>query len=149
MAECLQCGEGTEYDIVQLLAVLNINEGSTQTIHGQMTAVIRYHTPFLVNKQDPLILSYALGKDGALRSVLALPSLLVMSATLNLPLGKLVCSEFNFTFPLLLDPPGKGLPDGVSFPDSKLSIPRGIPSNQNALIQYTAMGDILHLLLAK
>ena len=107
-----------------------------------MTAVIWYHTSFLINKKDPLILSFALGKDVVLRSILDLPSLLAIGATLNLPLGKRVCSELNFTFPLLLDPLRKRLPDGVSFSDSKLSIPRGIPSNLNALIQYTAMdGD--------
>ena len=65
-----------------------------------------------------------------------------MGATLNLPLGKIVCSEFYFPFLLLLDPIGKGLPDGVYFSDSKLSISRGIPSNLNSLIQYTTMdGD--------
>ena len=34
VAEYLQCGEGTENDIVQLLSVLNLNEGLTQTTHG-------------------------------------------------------------------------------------------------------------------
>jgi len=107
-----------------------------------MTVVIRYHTPFLGNKQDPLILLFVLGKYVSLRSVLVFPSLLAMGATLNLPLGKLICLELNFTFPLFLDPPGMDFPDGVSFPDSKVSISRGIPSKLNALIRYTAMdGD--------
>ena len=111
MAEYLQCGEDTEYDIVQLLAVIKLHEGSTQTNHGQMTVVIRCHTPFLVKKQHSLILSFALGKDVTLCSVLGLPSLLAIGATLNPPLGKLVCSELNFSFPLLLDPLGKDLVD--------------------------------------
>lgn len=77
-----------------------------------------------------------------MRRVLDLQSLLAIGATLNLLLSKIVCSEPNFTFPLLLGPPGKGLPDGVSFSNSKICIPRGIPSNLNTLIQYTAMdGD--------
>ena len=106
-----------------------------------MTVVIRYHTPFLINKQDSLILSFALGKDVALRSILGLPFLLAMGATLNLPLGKLVCFELNFTFPLILDTPGKDFPERV-FSDSKRLIPYRIPSNLNALIQYTTMdGD--------
>ena len=82
---------------------------------------------------------FTLGKDVVLRSVLGLSSLLEMGATLNLPLGKLVCSGFNFTFLLLLDPPGMGLPDGVYVLNSKISTPRGIPSNLNSLIQYTTM----------
>ena len=57
VAEYLQCGEGTEYDIMQLLAALNLNVDSTPTTHGQMTTVIWYHKSFFVNNKDPLILS--------------------------------------------------------------------------------------------
>ena len=41
-----------------------------------MTADIRYYTPYVVNDTDPLILSFALGDDISLRSVLGLPTLL-------------------------------------------------------------------------
>ena len=78
-----------------------------------MTTVIRYYTPYLVNNKDPLFLSFALGTDMALRILLRLPTLLSMGATIDLSRGTLSCSELNSNFPLILDPPGKGLPDGV------------------------------------
>ena len=62
-----------------------------------------------MNKEDPLTLLFVLGNDISLRSVLGLPILLSMGTTLNLPLGKLICSELNLTFLLLLYPPVKGL----------------------------------------
>ena len=96
VTEYLQCGKGIEYDIVQIFAALNLNEDSTSTTHGQMIAVIRFRISLFVNKKDPLILSFVLGDDISLRSILGLPTFLSMGVTLNLPLGKLVRSELNF-----------------------------------------------------
>ena len=63
VAEYLQCGEGTDYDFVLFLSTLDLNVTQQSNTHGQMTAVIQYHTPSLVNDTDPLILSFALGDD--------------------------------------------------------------------------------------
>ena len=84
VADFLQCGENTNYDVVQLFAVLGLNLGQLPNNHGQMTAIIRYHTPYLVNNKDPLILSFALGNDMSLRSLIGLPILLSMDVTINL-----------------------------------------------------------------
>ena len=62
-----------------------------------------------------------------------------MNATLNLSRGNLVCSELNFIFPLLLNLPGEGLLDGVSFYDSYLCVSSGVISNISSLVNYTAM----------
>ena len=40
-------GKGTEYEVVQLLAALDLDIESKPTTHGQMTAVIHYHTIIL------------------------------------------------------------------------------------------------------
>ena len=58
-----------------------------------------------VNNKNLLILLFALGDDVALRSVLGLPTPLSIGTTINLPLGKLICSKLNVTSLLLLDPP--------------------------------------------
>ena len=104
-----------------------------------MIAVIRYHTPYFVDKKDPLILSFALGHDASLRNVLGLSTLLSLGATIDLSRGTLSCSELNFNFPLFLDPPGKGLPDGVSLDISTNFVPPGLRSNLSAQLQYAAM----------
>ena len=44
VAEFLQCGPDTDYDVVQLLAALDLDPSHLSSTHGQMTAVIRYHT---------------------------------------------------------------------------------------------------------
>ena len=52
-----------------------------------MTAVIRYHTPYLVNKRYPLLLSFALGNDVSFHCVLGLSTLLAIGGSINLVKG--------------------------------------------------------------
>ena len=142
VAEFLQCGENTDYDIVQILAALDLGSSHLPSNHNQMTAVIRHHTPYLVKNKDPLILSFALGTGMDLRNVIGLPTLLSMVVTIDLSRGTLSCSELNFNFPLILDPPGKGLSDGVSFNNSPNFVPPGVRTNLSAELQYTSMDSV-------
>ena len=80
----LQCIKDTDYDIVYLLTALDIKDINTDATHGQITAVIRYKTPYIVAGKGSFILSFALGKDVSLRIVLGLPTLLAMRANINL-----------------------------------------------------------------
>ena len=93
-----------------------------------MTAVIRYKAPYLINNPDPLILSFALGTDVALRSVLGIPCLLAMGAVVDLVNGELDCKELNSVFPLQFDPPGKGLSVGATYHSFSNAVPDGIPT---------------------
>ena len=78
VVEFIQCGGKSDYDVVKLLAALDLDTSQQLLEHGNMTTVIRYHTPYLVNKQDPLFLSFTLGNDEYIRCVLGLPTLLVI-----------------------------------------------------------------------
>ena len=142
VADFLQRGDNTDFDVVQLLAALDIDSIHFPSNHGQMIAVIRYHTPYLVNNKDPLILSFVLGTDMPLRSVLGLSTLLSMSTTIDLSRDTLSCSKLNFSFPLILDPPGKCLTDGVSFNNSPNFIQPGVRTNLLAQLQYTSMDGV-------
>ena len=85
--EFLQCGKDTDYDVVHLLAAIDLSGVPTDDDHGQMTAVIRYKTPYTVNGKDPFILSFALGNDVSLHCVFGLPTLLAMGASIGLASG--------------------------------------------------------------
>ena len=69
----LQCGKDTDYDVVHLLAALNLIEVATDIVHGRMTSVIRYKTPYTMNDKGYFVLSFTLGNGVRLRSVLDLP----------------------------------------------------------------------------
>ena len=112
MSQCPDIVE--DYDVVHLLAALDLRGVPTNDDHGQMTAVIRYKTPYIVNDKAPFILSCALGNDVSLRCVFGLPTLLAMGASIGLASGLLSCTKLNCKFPLDLQPPGtRGHPRGL------------------------------------
>ena len=94
-----------------------------------MIAVIRYHTPYIVNGKYTLILLFAVDDNTLLRSVLGLPTLLAMNTMIALQRGILACSEHQHTFFIQLDPPGKGLPYDVSLDASNPTILLRVYSN--------------------
>ena len=142
LAEYIEYGINTDYDIVQILAALDLKGTSQPVNYGRMTAVIRYKTSYLINNTDPFILSFALGTDVALRSILGIPCLLVMDTVVDLVNGQLVCKELNSVFPLPLDPPGKVFPEGATYDSFSNAVPDGIPTdvliNVCSTLQYTA-----------
>ena len=56
----------TEYDIVYLLVAMELNGVHTDVDHDQMTAVIRYKTPYTINGNDPFELFFVLDNDVSL-----------------------------------------------------------------------------------
>ena len=106
-----------------------------------MAAVIRYKTPYLVNKRDPLFISVTLGNDVPLRCSLGLPTLLTLGGQTNLLKGEFICSEINRTLLLTLHPPGKRLHEGIVFDNSTPIIPQGLSTNAKpnfSLLHYTS-----------
>ena len=68
-----------------------------------------------------------------------------MVADINLVKGLLLCIEFNRDFPLELQPPGKGLPDGASLNHYSPTVPVAVPSNlsnANSLLYHTSSESI-------
>jgi len=72
VAEYLECGSGTEYDLVQLLEALDLKGTHQPVDHGNKTAVIWYRNPYLINNTSSFMLSFALSKDVVLRNVLSI-----------------------------------------------------------------------------
>ena len=58
--EYLKCGKNIVYDVIHLLAVLDLKNTDRDVDHGKMTAVINYRTPYIVQVRDSFILSFDL-----------------------------------------------------------------------------------------
>ena len=146
VAEYLECGAVTEYDVVQLLAALDFKETHQSVDYGNTTAVIRYQIPYLINNIPPLVIFFALGNDIALRNVLSIPCLLAMGEIVGVLKVKLKCSELNKEFSLQLIPQGKGLPDGTNFDTSFTKVSDSVSSNVTPLSSfflYTSSDDTI------
>ena len=115
VAEYPEYGTDTEYDVVQLLAALDLKEAHQPVKYGSMTAVIRCQPPYIITNTSLLILSVTLGNNVILRSVLSTSCLSAMCAVVDLVQGQLKCSELNQYFNLQLDPPCKGLSNLMVF----------------------------------
>ena len=127
------------------MAALDLKNINTDVTHGQVTAVIQNKTPYIIASKGPFILTFALAKDVNLRSVLGLPTRLAMGADINLVKGLLSCIELNRDFPLELQPPGKGLPEGTSRNHYSPTISVSVPSNlsyANSLLHHTSTEGI-------
>ena len=70
VGEFIQCGADTVCDIVQYLVALNLDSSHQSSDHEKMTAVIRYRTPYLINKRYPSFIYFALGNGISFRCVL-------------------------------------------------------------------------------
>ena len=108
VGEFIQCGGKSDYDVVKLLAALDLDTSQQPLEHGNMTAVIMYHTPYLVNKREPLFLSFALGNDVSLRYVLDLPTLLAIGGSINLVKGDLFALRLIVRLLYLWNHPARG-----------------------------------------
>ena len=150
VAEYFECGPGTEYNVAQILAALDLKGIHQPVDQGSTTTVILYNTPYIINNDSLLILSFALGTDVVLRSILDIPSLLAMGLVVGLAKGKLVCSELNREFMLQFYPLGTGILDGDTLDYISTVVPNGVPSNIPTLgclsLQYTAFDYTITLL---
>jgi len=128
VGEFIQCGEGTGYDVVQLLAALDLDSSHQLLDHWKMTVGIRYKTPYFMNKRDPF--SFLLLWDTMF------PSIVFWDYQHCYPwVGILIA------FPLILDLPGKGLPEGIVSDNITPIIPQGVSTNVKpnpSFLHYTS-----------
>ena len=142
VSEFIQCGDGTGYSVVQVLVALDLDSSLQPFDNGKITVIILYKTPYLINKCDPLFVYSTLVNDVSFCCVLGLSMLLAFGGQINLVKGELICSEINRKLPLTLDPPGKGLPEGIVFDNSTPIIPQGVSTNVKpnpSLLHYTSV----------
>ena len=81
----------TACDIFQLIAALDLDTVQRFTNYDKMTTIIRYRTPYIIKKQDPLLISFTLSNDISLRYVLDLLTLFVLSGCIDLVKEELSC----------------------------------------------------------
>ena len=126
-----------------MLVALDPNTIQQSANYGTITAVFKYCTPYLINKQDSLLINFPLGNYISLCCVLDLSTLLALGEGINL-VKKNSFSEIYYCFNITLDPPGKGLPEGIVFVITIPIFPLGVCSNITptpSSLHYTSIED--------
>ena len=108
VVEYIECGPGTKYDLVQLKVAVTQAAAEADFTNGTMSVIIRYKTPYFVNSQQ-LILSFALGDNLTLRTILGTPSLIAMHGILDMVTNTLTLQKLDMKLPLVMTEPCSGL----------------------------------------
>ena len=86
-------------------------------MHGELTALVRYHLRYQL-KGRPVVISFGLGADVAVNSIIGLPTLRQWGGLLDFCSNKFVAPAINTGFPLLYEPTKQGLPPSITFSEN-------------------------------
>ena len=96
-------------------AIRNPAEYSEST-HGQLTAVIRYRTPYYDNERNPITISFGLGNDMTVNTILGMPLIKDLGMTPDFCNGNVTCTDSPATFELEYKEKSCGVPSSTRQP---------------------------------
>ncbi len=89
------------------------------TSHGNLTAVVRYYTPYVDTSGSSITISFALGSDVTVNTIFGLPMLCDLDSVISLCTNSMHSRALNLDFPITRAAASFGLPPGTVFdPDS-------------------------------
>jgi len=124
VAEYLECGPGTKFDLVKLRVAVD----SESILDGSLSAIIRYKTPYFISSR-PLLLSFALGESLSLNTILGTPALEQLRGILDMGDRSLNLQSIGKVFPLIMQDPGLGKKGEVTPLPGNFCVPESISSN--------------------
>jgi hypothetical protein len=83
--------------------------------HGNLTAIIRYRTPYQDQTGSPITFSFALGTDVTVKTIFGLPTLCDLDSVISLRANSLYNSVLDCPFPITRAAAVFGLPSGCIF----------------------------------
>ena len=85
-------------------------------MHGKLTALMRYHLRYKL-KGPPLTISFGLGADVAVNSIIRLPTLRIWGGLLDFSNNNFTAPSSCTQFPLLYEPTRQDLSSSIEFPE--------------------------------
>jgi hypothetical protein len=141
------------FEPVKLGGAIRDPDDFDATNHGNLTAVIRYHTPYLDPAGAPVTLSFALGMDVTVNCIFGLPMLCALDSVISLTANILHSRTLNHDFPITRAAAVVGLPPDCpfdadaarrSFLASSLTSRPGLPTPSFQTVLATASDDHSH-----
>jgi hypothetical protein len=69
-----------------------------ESLHGQLTAIIRYKTPYIDTDENPVHISFGLGNDMTVNTILGMPIIKDLGMIPNFCAGSVTCEGTSATF---------------------------------------------------
>ena len=121
VADDIQYNDSTPFQSLQLYcAVIDVEK--EKSMHGKLTALVRYHLRYKL-KGQPLTISFGLGADVVVNSIIGLPTLRIWGGLLDFINNKFTAPAIHTQIPLLYEKNKQGLPPSIEFPEGKFIRP--------------------------
>ena len=142
VAEYIQYDDSEPFDPIQLQCAVNDLDKITND-HGKLTAIVRYRTPYTYANGKPVLVSFGLGADVAVRSIIGVPTLRSWQASIDFGTNKLICPGIQRRFHLEYELARQGLPQGAAFDSHDFQRPQSATIAAIHLSEHdvTAMTD--------
>ena len=89
------------FEPIKLLAAITEPSAYDASKHGILSAVVRYHTPFKLPNGSPFILSFALGEDMSVDSILGIPLIKELQMDTSFRTKEIISHSLKTPFPCL------------------------------------------------
>jgi hypothetical protein len=107
--------DANPFEVIKLVGAIKDPASFNEEMHGQLTAVICYHLPYLDTDSNPTVLCIALGADVAVNTILGWPAIEDLGIELRLATQSFFSSTLHRAFRLeRIDAP-VGIPAGIDF----------------------------------
>jgi hypothetical protein len=121
VAEYIAFDKSNPFEPIKLGGAIRDPDNFDGSTHGNLTAVIRYLTPYTDLPGNPITFSFALGHNITVNTIFGLPMLCDLDCTISLRSNSLHSAILALTLPITRASARHGLPDGCSFDATSFS----------------------------
>jgi hypothetical protein len=115
VAEFISFDDENPFEPIKLGGAISDPSDFESSTHGNLTAVIRYYTPYVDPLGTPITVSFALGSDVTVNTIFGLPMLCDLDAVISLRSNSMHSRALNLDFPITRSAANFGLPAGCTF----------------------------------
>jgi hypothetical protein len=115
VAEFIAFDDANPFEPIKLAGAVSNPDSYDHETHGQLTAVIRYHTPYTDPAGHPITLSFGLGHHVAVNSIIGWPVILDLSMDLSISTMSVISHTLRHHFPITCRSSTMGVPEDVEF----------------------------------
>jgi hypothetical protein len=102
--------DANPFEPIKLGGAIRHPDDYSESAHGQLTAIIRYRTPYTGTDGNPIHISFGLGNDMTVNTILGMPIIKDLSMIPNFRAGSIVCKDTAATFEICYQETSCGFP---------------------------------------
>ena len=90
--------DSNPFEPIKLGGAIRHPDDYNESMHGQLTAIIRYKTPYVDHDGNPIRISFGLGNDMTVNTILGMPIIKDLGMIPNFRAGSVTCEDSPATF---------------------------------------------------